>query len=342
MLGFVAKCALVSLLAGGQASAPPTPTTPSPAAKSTTPTAATSNLTERQRAYAAASPDARVRIAEEVGEEGARAFAKAKGWTPVLTNADKAIPQGFDQVYRDSTGKLVVVEAKGGGSPLAKAYGTEQGTAEWAVQAAKRVASSPKASPAEVATAHEVLKAAKAGSLEVVVVRTKHVFGEPKVAILEASSKASHTTAMEASAILGQLAPSTNVAPATTGNLGSPPKQGKPSLSGAGPISKGAGLAGMAVDLGMRATQVVETEQAYGKGGISARERGTRHARNAGGLAGGWSAGWAGAAVGATGGGMVFGPLGAFAGGLFGGIAGYLGGDVLGSAIGEGIAGSSK
>jgi hypothetical protein len=112
--------------------------------------------------------------------------------------------QGFDQVYRAKDGSIVVIEAKGCTSALSRAYGCEQGTPEWAVQAAKRVAESFKASAAEKQAARFVLDAAKKGNLTVLVVRTRHVLGEPVAAVLESTLKSGPTESKRATEILNE------------------------------------------------------------------------------------------------------------------------------------------
>lgn len=64
--------------------------------------------TLRQQEWLKATPEQRVRIAEEIGEQGARKFAQAKGWQPILDGTEKSIPQGLDQVYRGADGTVHV------------------------------------------------------------------------------------------------------------------------------------------------------------------------------------------------------------------------------------------
>src|SRR5207245_1929416 len=149
--------------------------------------------TPAQVEWLKASTDERVKIAERLGEEGAEAFAAKKGYEPLLRNADKVLRQGFDQVYRARDGSIVVIEAKGGTSAINRAYGRQQGTPEWAVQAAKHVAESSKASAAEKQASRRVLAAAKEGNLTVQLVRTRHVLGEPVTAVLESTLRGGQT-----------------------------------------------------------------------------------------------------------------------------------------------------
>jgi hypothetical protein len=94
-------------------------------------------LKNRRAEWLEASLPQRVKIAEEIGEEGAEALMKQRGLNPLLTKPQKKLPQGFDQVWIDpKTGQVVAVEAKGGTSALNRGYGHVQGTSEWAVAAA--------------------------------------------------------------------------------------------------------------------------------------------------------------------------------------------------------------
>ncbi|MBM4075800.1 MAG: hypothetical protein FJ267_09175, partial [Planctomycetes bacterium] len=135
--------------------------------------------TLRQKQWLNATIDQRRRLAEQLGEEGGRAYAKSKGWEPIHDGTSRGIPQGPDQVYRSADGRVHAIEAKGGTSQLGHAYGHPQGSSEWAVESAKRVMRSPNASTAEKTAAEAVLKAAAQGKLDVHVVRTSHVLGEP-------------------------------------------------------------------------------------------------------------------------------------------------------------------
>ena len=144
------------------------------------------SLTDRREDWIRATLEQRNPIAEEIGEEGARAYAKSRGYEPIFDGVGRTIPQGLDQVYRDPrTGEIVVIEAKGGTSPLGRAYGYEQGTGQWAVKSAERMAINPKASAVERKAAEEVLKAGLNNNLRVEVVRTEHVLGRPGRVILE-------------------------------------------------------------------------------------------------------------------------------------------------------------
>ena len=168
-----------------------------------------STATDTQRAYLKASLQERVGIAEKIGDEGARRFATEKGWKPVFDGAGRTMSQGPDQVYQGVDGILHVVEAKGGSSPLSRAYGYQQGTSEWAVESAKNVLRSNQASPTEKAAANAMLEAAACGKMEVQVVRTKHILGEPTVAVLESVSATSEDAASLARSALAKMSRAT-------------------------------------------------------------------------------------------------------------------------------------
>ena len=119
------------------------------------------------------------RIAEEIGERGAKEFARNRGWDPILTKADKSTghPQGFDQVWRSSDGKIHVVEAKGGESYLATGKSGTQGSTEWCVKVAEKTLKNHAATEAEKSAARTVIEAASKGKLDIYVVQTPHIQG---------------------------------------------------------------------------------------------------------------------------------------------------------------------
>lgn len=138
------------------------------------------------RRWLNATPEERRQIAEEIGEAGAREYAARKGYVPIFDGRDRTVPQGPDQVYLDPrTGETVVIEAKGGSSPLDQGYGYQQGTMCWTVKGAEQILHSPQASPAQRRAAEEIIKAAQAGRLRVEVVRTPHTLGRPGLPFLE-------------------------------------------------------------------------------------------------------------------------------------------------------------
>ena len=119
------------------------------------------------------------RIAEEIGERGAKEFAWNRGWEPILTKADKSTghPQGFDQVWRSSDGKIHVVEAKGGESYLSTGKSGTQGTTEWCVKVAEKTLKNHAATESEKSAARTVIEAASKGKLDIYVVQTPHIQG---------------------------------------------------------------------------------------------------------------------------------------------------------------------
>ncbi|MBQ2621474.1 MAG: hypothetical protein IJF84_09080 [Thermoguttaceae bacterium] len=114
-------------------------------------------------------------ISEEIGERGAKDFARNRGWEPILTKAEKSTghPQGFDQVWKGVDGKIHVIEAKGGESRPSG----NQGTSKWCVEAAEKTLKNHAATEAEKSAARTVLEAASKGKLDIYVVRTSHVQG---------------------------------------------------------------------------------------------------------------------------------------------------------------------
>lgn len=103
--------------------------------------------------------------AEEIGEAGMAAEARARGyWELLPPQKASGVPQGFDGVYWDpQTGALVIGEAKGGYNGaalddiLGRGYGARQGTLDWAEPAAQRVTRSLKTNDLEVRYAEQFL-----------------------------------------------------------------------------------------------------------------------------------------------------------------------------------------
>jgi hypothetical protein len=325
-------------------------------------------MTARQKQWLNATLEQRQILAEQLGEEGAERFAAKQGYKPLLQNGDKVLRQGLDQVYRAKDGGIVVIEAKGGTSAINRAYGFEQGTPEWAVESAKRVLASPKASAAEKQAARLVLEAAKDGKLTIQVVRTKHVLGEPVAAVLEKSTKAGPELAERAAAALKELGLTEKAAPSASQDGKAPKAPTKfptkaPNKSPAkapikvannaaikapsGPstlstIGTAAGVIAVGVDVGNRIGTAWETEKKFDQGEISVKERELAHAKNAAGMAGGWSGCAAGANLGSTGGAtigtFVFPGVGTTVGAALGGVAGGVGGYIGGEAAAENAA----
>ncbi len=303
------------------------------------------SLTPRQRAWSEAPIGDRARIAEQLGDEGARAMAKSKRYETIFDGFDRAVPQGPDQVYRAGDGVVHVFEAKGGTGQLGHAYGYPQGSAEWAVKSARRVRSSAKATPAEKRAAQEILNAASRGKMEVHVVRTSHVQGEPMAAVLEQSAGTTPAARrMAADALNG----GTKTGSAAAKSLAGSTDGAAVAVRGAsGRVIRGAGKAvvvvGAAVDATLRVEDWIETERQFANGEISLEQREVAHAKNAAGMAGGWAGAFVGAKLGAAGGGaagscVAPGPgtaVGAVLGGGAGAVAGYMGGEAAAEATAE-------
>ena len=136
-------------------------------------------------AWRSASPSHRVRLAEKIGTQGAERYAAKQGWIKLLGSQGRSIPQGPDSIYWDrNSGRVRVVEAKGGTAPLKWTYGSKQGTnlntlrsAEFALKSAK--------TRTEKLQAARVIKAAQNNHLETRVVRTAHILGKPQPPQLE-------------------------------------------------------------------------------------------------------------------------------------------------------------
>lgn len=309
------------------------------------PPASASQITPAQREYLAATPEQRVQLAERLGERGAAALAEKKGYQPILTSEQKSVRQGFDQVYRAADGRVVVVEAKGGTSPLGRGYGAEQGTPQWAVKAAEHTLRNSRSSPAEQSAARTVLEAAERGKLNVEVYRTRHVLGEPTVAVQESSAAVTRAERQLARETLRNLP--TAAQPTVTGSAAAAESTCAAAKTAAATarlatVAKAAGAIGAAVDAGSRGYEAYQVEQQYRAGQISAADRNAAHAGNAGGFVGGWGGAVAGAKGGAVVGGAagacaggVGAPVGAFVGGVAGGVGGYLGGAYVGKTASQ-------
>ena len=293
--------------------------------------------TQRQQAWLKASLNQRIKIAEQLGDEGARRLAKSKGWTSLFDGKVRGIPQGPDQVYL-ADDLIHVVESKGGSSPLGRSYGYVQGSSENTVLSAKRVLASSKASPAQRSAAKAVLEAAANGKMRVHVVRTSHVLGEPTAAVLEQTVTCTDEAARLAQNTLDDIAKGTSQV------VDDAARAGKPLLKrGGARLLKVTGKAAIpiavVVDVGLRVHKGSETERQFEAGEISSQQREVAHAKNVAGMAGGWGGALAGAKLGALGGGAVGsafpGPgtaIGGFAGGVTGGVAGYFGGEAAAKA----------
>lgn len=294
--------------------------------------------TLRQQEWLKASINERIRLSEQLGEEGARHFAKSKGFEPIMDGTAKALAQGPDQVYRATDGAIHVFEAKGGSGQLGYAYGYPQGSAEWAVESAKRVLRCANSSAGEKEAAAAILDAAKAGRLYVDVIRTSHVLGEPVAAVLEQSVRGSESAAALATNVIAPVgSASVEIADGVTGVSES---VANGALRNASRVVLPVAIA---VDGGLRIKKSMEIERQFASGMISEQQRELAQARNVAGMAGGWGGAWAGAELGAIGGGtagtaVAPGPgtaVGAVVGGAVGGVAGYIGGEAAAQAASD-------
>jgi hypothetical protein len=307
-------------------------------------------LTERQREWMRADYAQRVRMAEQMGEIGAREFARSRGLIALSSDPQRGVRQGLDQIYRTPQGNIVAIEAKGGGSRVGKYFGYVQGTAEHAVASSEHIVMRP-GIDAKVKTAHmEVLRAAAENRLEVNVVRTRHVFGEPVTTALESQMQSSQNAGEMARKALKKLpaAPKSPVLPprgpvseprndrkptAVTGTVHPNQTTGKglPKLSST--TAKALKAGGAVADVGLRIAAAVETESRHAAGEITDKEREAAHMRNVTSMVGGWG----GASAGASTFGTLAAPVAAMTrpvapfvlGGavLTGGALGYLGGE---------------
>ena len=222
------------------------------------------------------------------------------------------------------------------------------------MESAKRVLRSGKATESEKAAAAEILRGAVEGKLEVHVVRTSHVLGEPTVAVLEQTTKATGDTAKLAFGTLDDLSrTATRSGQATAGTCARSAAGGARVASAFADGTRNAGrlvsnvaktavVVSVGVDVAMRVGDAVEVEHLYAEGEITQHERRVKHAENAGGFIGGWTGAAAGAKGGAAVGtaiGALFGgigaPVGTVIGGLGGGIGGYFAGAWAGSTAAE-------
>ena len=133
-----------------------------------------------QSDWLGASPQNRVYLAQTIGEEGTAKYAAERGWRQVLGSQRRSIGQGPDFVYLDRfSGKVRVLEAKGGTSPLKWTYGSLQGTNANTIRSAERILGSLKTTAREKLAAARVIVTAQQGRLETGVIRTEHSLGKP-------------------------------------------------------------------------------------------------------------------------------------------------------------------
>ena len=129
--------------------------------------------------YRAASLGNRQKIAEIIGEEGVEQLASTRRLKRLLGPRGRSVSIGPDSIYQSrASGKVLVLEAKGGSSAPRLTYGSVQGTNTNTIRSAKGVLVSS-AGMAEKLQAARVIKAAQNGDLQTEVVRTRHVWGTP-------------------------------------------------------------------------------------------------------------------------------------------------------------------
>jgi hypothetical protein len=125
----------------------------------------------------------KARLIEQIGDEGARRYAQTMGYKP-LFQGQVGQGRGFDQVYQKGQ-QVIIVEAKGGGSPLKQYHGYMQGTKEYALAVSNNTLKSSNASWDAKNSAFKVILAAENGQLVSQIVRTEHVQGTPTKTTVE-------------------------------------------------------------------------------------------------------------------------------------------------------------
>ena len=119
----------------------------------------------------------KAKLIEKIGDAGARQYAHSMGFEPIY-QGKSGQGRGFDHVYKKGK-QIIVVEAKGGGSPPRKYKIGLQGTLEYTINVAESTLKSDRATPEAKRAALEVIKAHKEGRLVIQEIRTEHVLGKP-------------------------------------------------------------------------------------------------------------------------------------------------------------------
>ena len=128
--------------------------------------------------YSRASPGQRRMIAQIQGERGAARYATGQRWKTLLGPHGHKLNVGPDSVYWDrQSGRVRVIEAKGGAGRTSVSYGARQGTNKNTIRSAARVLTSPRASLNEKLQAARIVKAAQRGQLTTGVVATRILSG---------------------------------------------------------------------------------------------------------------------------------------------------------------------
>lgn len=111
----------------------------------------------------------RIRQSELLGEQGAEAYCRTRGYKPLLKWTEKSYRHGYDQVWFDPVTKdIICIEAKGNSGKLLP----RQGSITSVIEDAERMLRSPRTNPGERKTAQFVLEAAENGRIRWELVRT--------------------------------------------------------------------------------------------------------------------------------------------------------------------------
>ena len=140
------------------------------------------------RSWMLAGQAKRIATAQRIGEEGLTVYADRQRMPTLLDPLRKSVAIGPDSIYRDNaTGKIVVLEAKGGHSRPKLTYGTPQGTNANTLHSAAGLLIAKSASPNEQFQSARLIKEAQRGNLATGIVRTPHTLGSPQQPRLIAS-----------------------------------------------------------------------------------------------------------------------------------------------------------
>jgi pimeloyl-ACP methyl ester carboxylesterase len=145
------------------------------------------------RAFASAWWDARTsaeeaKISERMGEAGMTQAVRVLRYTTLLSPGQASQrPQGFDAVYRDRDGTLVIADAKGSvpaslNSVMKYGYNCRQGTMGWAWRAAEATFTSGASNSDEKRIAESIMDSIRKGDrIRIEVFLTEHVHGVPRI-----------------------------------------------------------------------------------------------------------------------------------------------------------------
>ncbi|MCY4592004.1 MAG: hypothetical protein OXE86_15905 [Alphaproteobacteria bacterium] len=145
--------------------------------------------------WLSASHGDRVHIAQQIGEQGVARYADGRQLKTLLSPFGHRAHIGPDSIFWNrASGKVQVLEAKGGSSVPKWTYRSIQGTNVNAIRSADGVLARSSASLREKLQAARVIKAAQRGHLETGVVRTAHVLGTPRAPTLSARMDVGNVT----------------------------------------------------------------------------------------------------------------------------------------------------